>query len=131
MPECICGPDEVMQRSLYARFGGQSELFGAGMRLAKYPAEDAVVCPYMNTMQKLQFLSLHCARYQYKMRSPEKYLSLIRSIESVEFAICLDKAGVVPESAQPNLLSRSLEDEFRIRNNFPPEVMQAAMLCSL
>ncbi len=128
-PKYICGPDEVMQRSLYARFGGHGGLFGVGMCLSKYPSDSAVVCPYMNGAQKLQFLLLHCQRYGYKMRTPEDYVPLVRSIESVEYAICLDRAGVSAKSVAHQLSPSTLEWEFRTRNNFPSEIAAAATLC--
>lgn len=127
-PRYICGPDLLMRDSLHARFGTlQQGLFDGVMQRADCPVDSSVVCPRMNAGQRLKFLELHCHRYCYKIKYPERYLSLVQSIEGVEFAICLARAGEVPRRGVVDGGINPLDWEFRLRNNFPQALASALL----
>ena len=120
-PQLISGPDLIMRDSLYARFNAP-KLLQPNMQKSLKPHGDCVICEFMNTTQKLAFLALHLERYGYKISDASQYAHLVQTIESVEYIICLHKAGVTPlvvHNASKSVTS--LITQLRLMKGFPAQ----------
>jgi len=126
-PRCICGPDTVMRDSALAEVnrGREIILFGEGQveKSNDTSQKDAIICPIMTYSQKKEFLMFHAKRYEYEIKRPEKYLTLVKSFESVHLIYCMDFFDLQAEDLNQDLQSKSPRYEFLLRNKFPPRLL--------
>jgi hypothetical protein len=122
-PDYIAGSDLIMRDSMYARFrsAGLGTCFGRGVQKSPTVRDNCVVCEPMNDVQRIAFLTLHADRYGCHLKDPRRYAWLVCSIESVEYILCMYRAGVEPEASGATSAQYSSSSRLRLMTGFPSE----------
>lgn len=107
--------------------GREISLFGEGQveKSNDTSQKDAIICPIMTYSQKREFLMFHAKRYGYEIKRTEKYLTLVKSFESVHLIYCMDFFDLQAEDSYRDFQANSPKYEFLLRNKFPPRLLDA------